>query len=385
MHMVRATKDKREAGRGRLKKLASVASRFKAWRPAVEVLTAVRSHSTIFPQFDRATRVGGYPLQRFGVTHGPSAHGKTQFVIGVGCSFLETDDYFAYVDAEYTTAQDWVQKLMGKYATHPRFLALRPHSFEKTVLAVREVLEGVAADRDAGKEPPERTVFVAVDSIRKLVPERLMEKLAKGEGGVDGASGRAAQYRAALNAQWLDELTPLLYHTNTSMMFVSRETEDQEGLVKVGGGVGLIYDASLVCRVQRASWVKEGSGDDARVIGEQHRVRITKSKVAGKEGKFTDSYFHTSNGALFPEGFDRARDVVQLAGQLGLIDINGSWYSWEGRRLGQGINKTLANLRADQDTLTRLENKVRSMEVTDGEEGIDDTEEAAGEDEATEG
>ena len=319
----------------RMKGLGAVAKRMEAWKPASEALTSVRSVETIFPQLNVATGINGWPLQRVGVVHGPSAEGKTTFIHGLGMSFLERKHFYGFVDAEYTTPEEWVTLLMQKWASSPAFLAMRPHTYEETVNAVRQFVEVIAAARAAKEIPQQTSALLAIDSIRKLVPKRLREMIekegaeaAKG-GGIDGMSGRAAQYKAALNAAWLDELVPLLYHTNTTMVFIGRESQKQKETKydvdwKLTGGGALFFDSSLVARITRVAWLKSSSAKDAPVVGERHRVRIYKSKVAGKEGKVTDCYFHTSNGVMMPAGFDRGRDVLEMARQTGVITQNGS-------------------------------------------------------------
>lgn len=347
--------------RTRLRQMQSVAERFKSWRPAKEVLTRVRALPTIFPQLDWKTHCGGWPLQRFALIHGPSNHGKTTFVHGLGLSFLQSGHWYAYIDAEFTTPEDWLVRLMAAHSDDPGFIALRPTSYENVVEAVREFAETIAEAREKGKLPPDTTGFAVVDSIRKLVPERLLEKIAKGEGGIDGAGGRAAMMRAAINAQWLDELTPLLYHSGISLAFISRETENPDSSpwapeFKVGGGKALEYDSSLVCRITRAQWLKDGED----IIGERHRVTIRKTKVGPKEDKQEQAHFHTSNGKLVPEGFDRARDVLELAVELGVVQKAGAWLRVGDHKLGHGENEAVKRLGADANLLEEIESMTRA-------------------------
>lgn len=361
------------SNRDRLGQLAAVAEKFKGWRPAAEVLTRVQAQPTIFPQLNRKLRIGGWPLQRFALVHGPSSMGKTTLVHGLGLSFLNGGHFYGYIDAEFTTPETWLAKLMATQSTHPGFVAKRPKSYEDTVEAVREFAESISAARESGKLDKETTALLVVDSIRKLVPEKLMEKIAKGDGGVDGASGRAAMMRAALNAQWLDELIPMLYHANMTLIFIAREAENPnaspwEEQFKVGGGKALVYDSSLVCRVTRAAWVKEGTGDAAKVVGERHRVEIRKTKVAGKEGKTAEAFFHTSNGVITPTGFDRARDVFDMATDLGVIEKSGAWYSFNGERF-QGESGTVRALNANPDMLASVEANCEPGEGEDAEAG----------------
>jgi len=355
----------------RMKQLGEVAKDFKAWRPAREALERVRSVKTIFPQINIGTRVGGWPIQRIAVIHGPSNMGKTALAHGLGLSFLLAGHYYAYVDAEMTTPVDWVEKLMGSMADNPAFVAMRPTTYEDTVDDVRRFVETIAAARTKGNLPADTSALIVVDSLKKLVPKRLMEKLlkegsagskAKGrdksKSGVDGMAGRAAQYKAALNSAWLDELVPLMAHTNTGIVMIGREAENDDPFAedwKLTGGKGLEYDSSLIVRVERASWVKRS--DDDVVVGERLRVRIRKTKIGGKDSKVTDCYVHLSNGAMTPEGFDRARDVLELARNCGAVEVKGSWYMdcSTGEMLGQGENAVVMKLTNDQAQLARLE------------------------------
>lgn len=335
-----------------------------AWRPGTEVLTKVTAQKTIFPGINRATRVGGWPNQRIALIHGPSSHGKTSFVHGLGLSYLLGGHFYLFIDAEFTTPEDWVRKLMLAQADNPGFLALRPKSYEQTREAVSNAAKMISDAKLAGDLPPDVACFVAVDSIRKLMPEKLFEKLAKDEGGLDGASGRGAMMKAALNAQWMDELVPLSHYCNLSVAIIAREMEqavpsNQPWLpdFKVAGGKALEFESSIVARVMRSGYVYDGPKEKKRVIGERHAVNITKTKVAAKEGRTTETFFHTSNGVLVPEGFDRARDVVEMGKDLGIITVSGSWLSYNGARIGNGEHAAVKRLTEDAALFDEIESK----------------------------
>jgi recombination protein RecA len=357
----------------RLNSLYNVSKRVKGFQPAMEVLTKVRAHPTIFPLYDRATGVGGHPIERITLIHGPSNMGKTAFTHGLGLSFLRAGNFYSYIDAEFTSPEDWLRTLMKKFADHPGFLAKRPKSYEDTVDSVREFVNTIGEAREKGELESDTTALVVVDSIRKLVPEGLLKKLLKGDGGLDGASGRGAMMKAALNAQWLDELVPLLYHTKTALVFIAREydttpdvykaVEPGEGKdYKVGGGKGLVFESSIVGRVTR-TWVKDGTGESSQVVGERHCVEITKTKVSGKQHKIEKGYFHTSNGLLVPAGFDRARDVLELALDAGVVQQSGSWFSFDGERIGNGTSAAVKLLTANEALLDTIEGEARGHEA----------------------
>jgi RecA/RadA recombinase len=313
----------------RLEAFARVAGRFEKWQPATQVLTKVKIVRTRFPQLNRATRLGGWPLQRIVLVHGPSGHGKTVLSHGIGQSFLEADGFYGFVDAEMTTPEDWITKLMGEeLAHHPGFVAMRPLSYEEVVEGVREFCVKIQEARDSGEIPESTPALVVVDSVRKLVPENLLAKILKEEGGVDGAKGRGAMMKAALNGQWMDELVPLAYRANASILLIARESENVDKAnkyspdYKVQGGRAIYFDSSLVMRVERDGWTEVGKTKTGpgQIIGERHRVRIVKTKLSALEGKYTDCFFYTSNGAMFPEGFDQAYDTLEVAKRLRIIE-----------------------------------------------------------------
>ncbi len=334
------------AAKSAAKSLSALEKRFARFGQAKEVLTSVKSVPTRFIQLDHALRIGGWPTQRSAVFHGPSNEGKTVAFIGLADSFVRAGHLAQLVDAERTTTIDWCEDLMGDLAKSERFFAMRPDSYESCVDEVRAFHREVKAAREAGDLPPETTAITLVDSLRKLVPEDIMKKILKdgasgSNGSVDGMGGRAAQIRAAMNAAWMDELIPLLDECGTSFAAIARESEDPNADVwakkfgndyKVGGGKAVIYDAAVVVRVQRASWVTIGDGENKKTIGERHRMTIRKTKVGGKEDRVSIGYFHTSNGVMSPAGFDPSRDLVELGLKLGVLDTSGSWISWKGEK-----------------------------------------------------
>ena len=352
--------------------MGRIAERMKSWRPAREVLKRVRAVPTIFPWLDFATRVGGLPVGRLTLVHGPSSEGKTELALGLGLSFLRRGHFFGYVDAEMTTPITWLEGLMQEFADDPGFMGKRPKSFEDTVDSVREMLKVIIAAKESG-EAPDAAAVIVVDSIRKLIPEDFLEKIrkygAQGEkGSVDGMSGMGGAIKAKMVADWLDELTPLLYRADAALVAIGRESVNRDAARgapgwKFTGGGALLFESSLAMRVER-DWTREGQGPESIVIGEKHDVGIYKSKVAGKDDKVEYFAFHTSNGVMTPEGFEPARDLVELGIQLGVIQGAGSWLTFSppgGKPTRwQGKNQAVKRLSGDPGLLGALDAVVRS-------------------------
>ena len=381
--MPRRTKKEASRAPTRRKALGAIAERFKSFRPAREALKVVRAVPTCFVQLDHATRVGGFPIERVTVIHGPSNQGKSVCALGLMKSFLRAGHFALFVDAERTSPITWAREVMGVEADSDRFFAERPATYERTVDRVREFLRGVHDLRAEKVVAPDATAIVVVDSVRKLVPEDILKKIAKSgasgdKGSVDGMGGRAAQIRAAMNAAWMDELVPLLDETGTAIVLIARETEDPDADVwqkkfgnayKVGGGRALIYDASLVLRVDRESWVYDKRGDDRKVLGERHRVSVRKTKIGGREDRATLGYFHSANGVGLEDTspgwrLDWARDLLDAAVALGVVGVDArgrhAWMGAGGWTLeASSLLPALAALRRDEGVATALEAAVR--------------------------
>jgi hypothetical protein len=368
--------------------LLDVAKEFDAFRPASSVLREVRAVPTCFIQFDHATRVGGLPVDRFGLVHGPSSEGKTTFCIGLLGSFLVLEHLARLIDAERTTPFSWPRKFIGPPASTWRFGALRPETYEACQQTVRADLVKLRKLRAGGHVPEWMTALYVLDSFKKLTPEGFFDKITKAADGkaqkdrrgkekkigFDGASGRAGQLKALYNAAWLDELTALLDDCGAGFLAITRETEEIETqgfnageiTIKIQGGKALIYDSSYVIRVTKEGDVydreydKAGDNSDRQLLGEKFAFAFEKTKVSGRKERRTIGHFHVSNGNLFPEGFDRPRDVLELAERFEVVrQGGGAWLQWGRQRLAQGRLKALERLWKEPDTLALLEAECR--------------------------
>src|ERR1700690_1850055 len=347
--------------------------KMESWKPAAEVLSSVRAVPTIFPQFDFVNRIGGLPLERVTVVTGPSNHGKSAFGLGLCASFVQKGHLAGFEDAENTTTIDWSRELMRSFADDPRFLAMRPSTYEDAVEATTRFCNNIAEAREAGDLPPETSGLVVVDSLRKLVPAKIMKMIEQEtlKGGIDGMNGRAGQIKALFNSSWLDQLVPLMSKTGCAIVLITREGDDGDAdpwdkktdhAYKITGGKALIYESSLLLRITRAAWVTNGKeGKENVVYGEKHKITIVKTKVGGKDVREPVSYFHTSNGALILPGFDRARDVIDLGIQLKVVEQSGSWYSFANERLGQGVNQAVEKLTGNPELLEKVEASCREQ------------------------
>lgn len=329
----------------------------KGWKMASDALDYVRAVPSLFLDFNRATRIGGVPLRRITTCHGPTHGGKSAFVAGLLRSFVDSNHVGAYVDAEHATDLTFLDELFGRpTASIPNFFGMRPSTYEETIDASDSLLAWMIAERKGrfGKRktkapiPPEEDLacLMVIDSLNKLVPEREIEKL-KREGGdaIDKGWGRL---RASFNQSYLDHTVPLLGPAETALCLIVQERDDGDlepwEMPNLKGGQASQYDASLIVRVMKSSEVKRGEKEDKEVFGFKHRLRIWKSKVGHMDGRYSDSFFHMSNGVLVPAGFDVARDALEVGKELGLVKTadGGAWLSWNKNRWNGAHNATKA-------------------------------------------
>lgn len=344
----------------RLESMKRVADRQKEWKPAPEGLKKLEAVPSIFPQFNVASRVGGIPTQCVIVVHGQSGEGKTTATMGFSKSYIEKNHFSLLVDAERTTTIDWAESMYGpELVNHPGFSILPVSTYEDATDGIKNYLEDIANAREKGELPEDIRALVTVDSIRKLMPKNILKTLFdKGadEGqyskGIDGYGGRAGQAKAHINSSWMDWLTPIVNDYKATIVLITRESPNPTADKMKGeddffvlGGSGMVFEASLRLRIRKKYLKLKDDEIKDGIIGEKHEIQIHKTKVGDKKVRIPKAFFYTSNGRLSPYGFDRARDVFDLARSYNVIELNGAWYSTNGQKIGQGELKALDWLR----------------------------------------
>jgi hypothetical protein len=381
--------------RAKFAEMTKVVDRIEGVRPASRLIREIEVVPTIFPAFDYHVDVGGLPTSTIVLVHGPSAEGKTPFVIGLGRSFLERNHFFNWIDVEYSTPAPWMRQQLGPYYEHPFFTApVKIGTYENVRSLVRRWCDGIGEARNRGDVPEDTVGVCVIDSISQLIPETAwdemrkaattkaeaakvaaMEAAAKGKkprrgakpkSHIDGLGGRLGQIQAGYNAVWVKELRPILYETRCTMVVIARETlVEGEGFfaqeeAHVGGGRHLKYGSDLWLRaVSDQVWQKRG--EENLFVGHKHTIEIHRTKFAPKTEKIPEAYYHTSNGVACPEGFDRERDVLALASEMGgILDERGSNYYFAGEHLGNGVPATLEKMRTDHALAAAIELECRS-------------------------
>lgn len=278
---------------------------------------------------DMALGIGGLPRGRIVEIYGPESSGKTTVATHVIAEAQKKGGICAIIDAEHAFDSNYAQKLGVDV---DNLLISQPDYGEQALeIADRLILSG-AVD------------VVVIDSVAALVPKGELE----GEMG-DSKMG----LQARLMSQALRKLTATINKTNTICIFINQLRE------KIGvmfgnpetttGGNALKFYASVRLDIRRVSQLKDG--DEA--VGNRVRVKVVKNKVAPP---FRQAEFDI----IFGEGISKMGEIIDMGVELGIIQKSGSWFSYEGNKLGQGRDAVKDLVRDNPELSAEIEGKIRA-------------------------
>ena len=279
------------------------------------------------PSLDAALGCGGYPRGRVIEVYGPEASGKTTLTLHAIAECQRAGGIAAFVDAEHALDLRYAASL--GVATE-QLLVSQPDNGEQALEIAETLVRSGAVD------------LVVVDSVAALVPKAEIE----GEMG-----DQHVGLQARLMSQALRKLTGITHRTGTTIMFINQLR------MKIGvtfgspetttGGNALKYYASVRLDVRRIGQVKVGE----EIAGHRTKVKVVKNKLAPP---FQVAEFDIRYGM----GIDATADLLDLAVGHGLVEKNGSYYSFGGQSLGQGREKARLALCEDAALRASVANAV---------------------------
>jgi recombination protein RecA len=293
-------------------------------QPAAEIPVI----STGCIQLDVALGVGGIPRGRIIEIYGPESSGKTTLTLHCIAEAQKAGGVAAFIDAEHAFDASYARKLGVDI---DGLLVSQPDTGEQALDICETLVRSGAID------------LIVVDSVAALVPQAEIN-------GEMGDSHMGLQAR--LMSQALRKLTGLLNKSNTALIFINQLR------MKIGvmfgnpetttGGNALKFYATQRLDIRRVSTIKEGENS----IGNRTRVKVVKNKVAPP---FTQCEFDI----LYGQGISKEASILDLAVDLEFIQKSGSWFSYNGERIGQGRPNVLQYLKDNAEICKEIEKKIR--------------------------
>ncbi len=279
------------------------------------------------PSLDIALGIGGVPRGRIVEIYGPESSGKTTVALHIVAEAQKMGGEAVFIDVEHALDPVYAQALGVDIDS---LLVSQPDTGEQALEICEALVRSGAID------------VVVVDSVAAMTTKAEIE----GEMG-DSFVG----LQARLMSQALRKLTGAISKSNAVCIFINQLRE------KIGvmygnpettpGGRALKFYSSVRLDVRKKDPIKEGG----EIIGNLTRVKVVKNKVAPP---FREAEFDI----MYGEGISREGEIIDLAVKLDIIKKSGSWYSYEGNRIGQGRDKVKQYLKENPDVREQIAKQV---------------------------
>ena len=276
---------------------------------------------------DYALGVGGYPRGRIVEIYGPESSGKTTLAIHAIAEAQKQGGIAAFIDAEHAFDRFYAANLGVDV---DNLLISQPDNGEQALDIADQLIRSAAVD------------IIVIDSVAALTPKAELE----GDMG-DNKVG----LQARLMSQALRKLTATINKTNTTCIFIN-QLREKIGIMfgnpeTTTGGNALKFYASVRLDIRKSQSIKDGD----TIIGNDVKVKVVKNKVAPP---FRKAEFEI----MYGEGICRVGEVVDLGVNFNIVEKSGSWYSYNGSKLGQGKEATKAVLRDNPELCEEITAKI---------------------------
>ena len=279
---------------------------------------------------DLALGVGGFPKGRIIEIYGPESSGKTTLALHAVAEAQKRGGRAAFIDAEHALDPDYAKKLGVRLND---LLISQPDSGEEALNILESLVRSGIID------------IIVVDSVAALTPRAEIE-------GEMGASHMALQAR--LMSQALRKLTALSDKSNTLIIFIN-QLRQKVGIVfgnpeTTTGGMALKFYASVRIDIRRSAQIKKGD----EVVGNRVTAKVVKNKVAPP---FRVAEFDI----MYGEGISYSGDVLTAGIKYGSIAKSGNTYSFEGEKLGVGVEQAKEKLKEDKKLMEDIKKKTMAV------------------------
>ena len=277
---------------------------------------------------DIALGIGGVPRGRIIEVFGPESSGKTTLALHIVAEAQKMGGEAAFIDAEHALDPVYARKLGVDI---DNLIVSQPDTGEQALEITESLIRSGALD------------VVVVDSVAALVP--------KAE--IDGDMGDSHMgLQARLMSQALRKLAGAINKSKTVLIFINQLRE------KIGvmfgnpetttGGRALKFYASVRMDIRKIENIKQ----DGEIKGNRVRVKVVKNKVAPP---FREAEFDV----VYGQGISKEGNILDMAVNLDIVEKAGSWFSYNGERIGQGRENVKKYLRENPEMLNEIEAKVR--------------------------
>ena len=280
---------------------------------------------------DIALGIGGLPRGRVVEIYGPESSGKTTLTLHCIAEAQKAGGLAAFIDAEHAFDRAYAEKL-GIDTTN--LLISQPDNGEQALEIADHLISSGAID------------IIVIDSVAALVPKGELE-------GDMGDSKMGLQAR--LMSQALRKLTGTINKTGCCCIFINQLRE------KIGvmfgnpetttGGNALKFYASVRLDIRRIGQIKEGADN---ITGNRTKVKVVKNKVA-------PPFKVVEFDIMYGQGISKVGEILDLGVELNIIQKSGSWFAYNGDKLGQGRDAVKQLLLDNEGLMEEIETKIRTM------------------------
>ena len=294
----------------------------------VKDITNIKVIRTGSTSLDVSLGVGGVPLGRITTVYGPESSAKTTLSLSIAKNAIEAGYNVLYVDVENALDFAYIKAVLGESFTHDRFILVQP-----------EYAEDALTICENGINSGEFNLII-LDSIGSLAPKKEKED--------DFEKAHVAIVPRMLSA-FLRRNAYSIRTKNIAFVFVNQVRAVIGSYVateSMPGGNALRHFSSVILALHKSEQIKFGD----EIVGSYSRFTVKKNKLAPP---FRSSRFPLIYGV----GIDRARDTVEFAEMLSVLEKRGTFYYFEGDNIGQGLAKTSDYLSNNKEVLDKIAEK----------------------------